>query len=61
VHVFEHRELNAAALTLEAGAGRLQAAGTGVEVEVTEVLAAQGGRIAVDAIFLGMVTGRGRT
>jgi len=58
MHVFEHGELNAAGLALEAGTGRLQAAGASLEVEVTEILATKSGRIAVDAIFLEMVAGR---
>ena len=58
VHVFEDGKVDAAGFAATAGLGRLHAAGANVEVEVTEALAAKGGRVAVDAIFLEMVTGR---
>ena len=57
VHVFEHGKLKTAGFAATAGLRCLHTAGAEVEVEVAEVLAAQGGRITVDAIFFEMVTG----
>ena len=53
-------KLDAASLAARQGAGHFQAASADVEVEVTEVLAGQGSRIAVNAIFLEMVAGTER-
>ena len=58
MHVFEHGKLNAAGFAATPGLGHLHAAGANVEVEITETLAVQGGRIAVNAIFLEMVASR---
>jgi hypothetical protein len=57
VHVFENRKMNATGFSTTAGLGGLHAAGADGEVEVTEVLAAKGGRVTVNAIFFEMVTG----
>ena len=57
MHIFENRKLDAAGFAATTSLGHLHAAGAGVEVEVTETLTAKGGRIAVNAIFLEMVTG----
>src|ERR1017187_1182548 len=53
-------KLEAARFATRQGAGHFQVESENVEVEVTEVLAAQGGRIAVNAIFHEMVAGTDR-
>ena len=56
VHVIENGHLETALVAVQTCLSSLDAAGTGVEVEVAVTLVAKSGRTAVDAIFHEMVT-----